>query len=67
MGGHEGDDAMTRPCPCGSGQPRRELRDARGIFCAFVCARCEADKRARYRPEIFEDAAYEADEPIEED
>lgn len=58
---------MTRPCTCGSGMYRHELRDARGIFCAYVCARCEADKRARYRAEIFTDAAYEADEQIEED
>jgi hypothetical protein len=28
-------------CPCGSGEPRRELVDARGIFCTFVCDKCE--------------------------
>lgn len=55
----------TKPCPCGSGLSRHELRDARGIFCAFVCAKCEASKRARYRPEIFTNADYHADEPID--
>ena len=53
-------------CPCGSGRGRRELRDARGIFCAFVCGRCEADRRAAFRPEIFADPNYDHDEPIED-
>ena len=52
-------------CNCGSGKPRRELRDARGIFCTFVCDKCEARKRAEFRPEIFE-GLYEADEPIDD-
>lgn len=56
---------MTKLCTCGSGKERFELRDARGIFCAFVCDDCEARKRAGYRPEIFTNAAYHADEPIE--
>ena len=54
-------------CPCGSGETRHELVDARGIFCAFVCDQCEPAKRAKFRPEIFTDGAYEADEPIEGD
>jgi hypothetical protein len=57
----------TRLCYCGSGKPRRDLVDARGIFCAYVCDACEAEKRKGYRPEIFTDANYEASEPIEED
>lgn len=56
-----------RPCPCGSGLPRSELQDARGIFCAFVCEKCYEQKRSKYRPEIFTNASYWADEPIEED
>jgi hypothetical protein len=44
----------VKPCPCGSGEPRSELRDAAGIFCAFVCSKCEAEKMGRYRPEIFQ-------------
>jgi len=56
-----------RTCSCGSGKSRRDLTDARGIFCAYVCDACEAEKRARYRPEIFTDHAYDADEAIEED
>ncbi len=53
-------------CPCGSGQPREELRDARGIFCTFICDRCEAEKRARYRADVFHHPQYPADEPIDE-
>jgi len=52
-------------CPCGSSLPRRDLVDARGIFCAFVCDFCEPHKRACYRPEIFTDPNYWTDEPIE--
>jgi hypothetical protein len=52
-------------CPCGSGHIRRELRDARGIFCAFVCDACEARKRAKFDPVIFVSASYPADETIE--
>jgi hypothetical protein len=46
---------------------RRELKDARGIFCCYVCDVCEDEKRSKYRADIFEDAAYEAEEPIEEE
>jgi hypothetical protein len=56
-----------KPCACGSGLPRYDLTDARGIFCGFVCTKCEPARRKRYRPEIFTNAQYEADEPIESD
>jgi hypothetical protein len=46
---------------------RRELVDARGIFCCFVCDVCEAAKRRKYRSDIFEDADYWTWEPVEED
>jgi hypothetical protein len=46
---------------------RWPLRDARGIFCAYICQHCETEKRARYRPEIFEDSNYACDEAVEED
>lgn len=52
-------------CMCGSGKPRRALNDARGIFCGYVCDDCEESVRAKFRPEIFDDGNYEADEPIE--
>lgn len=52
-------------CSCGSGLDKFALKDARGIFCAYACEKCEALKRARYRPEIFEDASYQADEDID--
>ena len=45
---------------------RSSLVDARGIFCAYVCPICEADKRAKFRPEIFTDSNYACDEPVEE-
>jgi hypothetical protein len=54
-------------CSCGSGELRRELVDARGIFCTFVCDVCEAEKRAKYRADIFVDPNYPTIEPIEED
>jgi len=52
-------------CPCGSGEFPYDLTDARGIFCSYVCSKCEAAKRATYRPEIFTDGSYWADEQIE--
>jgi hypothetical protein len=54
-------------CPCGSGLPRRELKDARGIFCTFVCDKCEAENRSRFRADIFTDPNYPAAEPIDDD
>ena len=56
---------MSRECVCGSGQGRWPLYDARGIFCTYVCDKCEAEKRARYRVDVFEDSAYWADEEID--
>lgn len=60
---------MPRPkdCPCGSGEPRHAVHDARGIFVAFVCSQCEEEKLKGYRSEIFTDSNYEADEQIEPD
>ena len=57
----------VRLCRCGSGEPRRELRDAMNIFCAFVCDVCEGEKRSEFEPRIFTADPYPADEPIEED
>jgi hypothetical protein len=52
-------------CPCGSGERKDSLEDARGIFCCYVCSKCEDEKRSRYRVEVLEDPQYEADEQIE--
>ena len=52
------------PCPR---DKRRALFDARGIFCCYVCDACEEVKRSRYRPEIFTDPNYKADEPFEDE
>jgi hypothetical protein len=54
-------------CACGSEKPRYDLTDARGIFCCYVCDDCEESRKARYRPEIFEDDDYYADESIDND
>lgn len=43
----------TKLCRCGSGLVRRELVDAAGIFCDFVCDRCEQRIRSHYNPNIF--------------
>lgn len=56
---------MSGTCPCGSGKDKYALNDARGIFCCYVCEDCEEEKKSHYRPEIFTDGNYEADEPIE--
>jgi hypothetical protein len=53
-------------CFCGSGLTRHDLVDARGIFCTFACDRCEPAKRREFRPEVFDDPRYDADEPIED-
>ena len=66
---HELDQEFDRvpTCACGSNKERFPLHDARGIFCAYVCDDCEKEKKSQYRPEIFTDGNYWADEPIEEE
>jgi len=49
---------MSRPCSCGSGEPRREVNDARGIFVSYVCDKCEKEKLKGYRREIFVNPRY---------
>ena len=57
----------VRPCPCGSGEPRRDLRDAHNVFCAFVCDACDDEKRAHFDSRIFTADPYPADERLTED
>lgn len=57
--------SVIRLCRCGSLRYTYDLHDARGIFVNRVCSDCENEVRSRYRPEIFEDMNYEANEPIE--
>lgn len=45
---------VSKLCPCGSGEPRRELSDAAGFFCTFVCDQCEAHRRDEFDPRIFD-------------
>jgi hypothetical protein len=54
-------------CPCGSSEPRRELKDAAGTFCIFVCDRCEREKRALFNPAIFNSASAYAQTGEEDD
>jgi hypothetical protein len=56
-----------RSCPCGSGLERDELYDARGIFCCYTCDRCHKRQSDKYRADIFTDANYWHDEPIDEE
>lgn len=60
-------ERLNKECSCGSGYPRYGIYDARGIFCCYACERCEPDKKAQYRPEIFDDCQYECTEAIEDD
>jgi len=57
----------VKECNCGSGEPREEVCDARGIFVTFVCDKCREEKLSGFRPEIFDNPNYECDEAIEED
>jgi hypothetical protein len=51
-----------KACPCGSCLPRRELIDAAGIFCTFVCDKCEGEERKQFNPRIFAES-YDPDKP----
>jgi len=57
---------MSKPCPCGSGLPRRELHDAKGYFCTFYCDVCEKEKMSKFNPDIFTNFNYYT-EPGEDD
>ncbi len=57
----------ARTCPCESGEVRYELRDARDIFCSYVCSKCEDKVKSKYRPEIFTNNNYSSEEQIEEE
>lgn len=43
----------AKPCRCGSGLFDYDLSDAAGIFCAYVCEKCEPEVRRKYNPAIF--------------
>ena len=52
-------------CTCGSGERPRAQYDGYGIFLCYTCSKCEAERMARYRPDIR--SRYQCDEPIEAD
>jgi len=43
-----------KPCRCGSNLLDYGLHDAAGIFCAYVCDKCESTVRAKFNPAIFD-------------
>jgi hypothetical protein len=55
-------DASGRACGCGSGKPRENITDARGIFVAYVCDDCRRDRLKGFRVDIFHDSQYPADD-----
>ena len=57
----------VRVCSCGSGLMSDWMHDARGIPVSRVCDKCRDEKMSRYRPDIFTDPNYAADEPIDDD
>ena len=60
--------ATDQTCSCGSGLPKRPLYDAQRIFCCYICDKCAAERRARFRPEILRGYTQaDVDEPIEPD
>ena len=65
--GSTGGVLKMKECRCGSGKTRYALKDARGIFCAYVCSECEAKVKSKYRSDIFTNSSYWSDEPIEEE
>jgi hypothetical protein len=55
------DEHGNRLCICGSGKVRYELVDAAGIFCGYVCEKCEAAKRKEFNLLIFKTGNYFAE------
>ena len=51
---------------CNHPDGKRPLYVARGIFCCYVCDRCEATRKREFRPDIFDDPDYETSEDVEE-
>jgi len=64
--GLERNGAMEK-CNCGSDLPPEPQYDARGIFCFWACDKCRAEKQSHFRPEVFTDANYWHDEPIDDE
>ena len=41
-------------CRCGSGEQKYALNDCQGIFCTYVCSKCEEENKKKYNPWVFE-------------
>lgn len=48
----------NRLCNCESGLLKRPLYDAAGIFCCYMCDKCEPDKRRQYAPALNTNSQY---------
>lgn len=55
----------TRLCGCGSGEIPTAIYDARGIYVTAACDQCRTRRLSGYRTDIFTDASYWTDEPID--
>lgn len=44
---------------------KRAIYDGYGIFLTYVCPKCEKEKIAGFRPDIF--SRYETDEPVDDE
>lgn len=56
-----------RLCTCGSRKTSYPLHDARGIYVASVCPKCEAKVASKYRAAIFTDSDYDCNELVSAD
>jgi len=54
-------------CSCGSGKTDHSVYDARGIFVASACPKCEDKVKSTYRAEIFTNSDYDCDELVDAD
>tara|TARA_Y100000588_G_scaffold104422_1_gene113879 strand:- start:1194 stop:1652 length:459 start_codon:yes stop_codon:yes gene_type:complete len=63
--GHRLERTADDSCACGSGKVARWIYDARRIPVAKACPDCTADKLEGYREDIFTDANYWTDEPVD--
>lgn len=59
--------ARLQECSCGSGEYPEAQTDADGIFLCYTCSKCEEEKLAKYRPDIFTRSSAEYGENIEDD
>lgn len=57
----------NRSCRCGSGFPRQEQYDARGIFLCYTCEQCHQREMGKCVTDVLRSLNYHRDEQTEED